>query len=184
MIISLGILKSSVSNDSIGLSLKDLAKHMFIVGTPGSGKTTFSVGLLDRLWKQHGIPFLVIEPAKNEYRAMVESIPVLQIFTPGKNFISPFVYNPFVPPSGVKLEAYKSTLKTAFATGVTMTTPLDKIFEDAVNNCYSNFKWLDTYTLADKGKIFNISDFIKCFTETFEAIGYTGESGQRTSITK
>jgi len=174
--ISLGILKSSVSNDSIGLSLKDLAKHMFIVGTPGSGKTTFSVGLLDRLWKQHGIPFLVIEPAKNEYRAMVESIPDLQIFTPGKNFISPFVYNPFVPPSGVKLEAYKSTLKTAFAAGVTMTTPLDKIFEEAVNNCYSNFKWLDTYTLADKGKTFNISDFIKCFTETFEAIGYTGDA--------
>lgn len=174
--ISLGVLKSSVADDTIGLNLKDLAKHMLIVGTPGSGKTTFSVGLLDRLWKKHGIPFLVIEPAKNEYRALVESIPDLQIFTPGKNFISPFVYNPFVPPTGVKLEAYKSTLKTAFAAGVTMSTPLDKIFEEAVNNCYSDFRWLDTYTSADKGKIFNISDFLKCFTETFEAIGYTGDA--------
>lgn len=174
--ISLGVLKSSVSDDTIGLSLKDLAKHMLIVGTPGSGKTTFSVGLLDRLWKEHGIPFLVIEPAKNEYRALVESIPDLQIFTPGKNFISPFVYNPFVPPTGVKLEAYKSTLKTAFAAGVTMSTPLDKIFEESVNNCYSDFRWLDTYTTADKGKIFNIADFVKCFTQTFEAIGYTGDA--------
>ena len=49
----------------------------------------------------------------------------------GKNFISPFVFNPFLPPRNVKLETYKSTLKTAFAAAVTMASPLDKIFEEA-----------------------------------------------------
>ena len=174
--IIIGMLKSSSHGDTVGVSLKDLTKHMLIVGTPGSGKTTFSVSLLDRLWKDHNIPFLVIEPAKNEYRALVQSIPNLQVFTPGKNFISPFIFNPFVPPKNVKLETYKSTLKTAFAATVSMSTPLDKIFEEAVNNCYSDFRWLDTYTSDNKGRIFNISDFIKCFEETFEAIGYTGDA--------
>lgn len=174
--IEFGKLKSSSRNDSIGLTLKDLAKHMLVVGTPGSGKTTFSVGLLDRLWKEHKIPFLVIEPAKNEYRALVQSIPELQVFTPGKNFISPFVFNPFIPPKNVKLETYKSTLKTAFAAGVSMSSPLDKIFEDTINNCYSDFRWLDTYTVGDKGQKFNITDFIKCFQETFDEIGYTGDA--------
>lgn len=173
--IQIGKLKSSSAN-TIGFTLKDLAKHMLVVGTPGSGKTTFSVGLLDRLWKDHHIPFLVIEPAKNEYRSLVQSIPELQVFTPGKNFISPFVFNPFVPPKNVRLETYKSTLKTAFAAGVSMTTPLDKIFEDTVNNCYSDFRWLDSYTTGDKGRIFNIADFIRCFQETFEEIGYTGDA--------
>ena len=149
---------------------------MLVVGTPGSGKTTFSVGLLDQLWKKHKIPFLVIEPAKNEYRALIQSIPELQIFTPGKNYISPFVFNPFVPPKNVRLETYKSTLKTAFAAAVSMATPLDKIFEDAIHNCYSDFRWLDSYTVSDKGKIFNIADFIKCFRETFDSIGYTGDA--------
>lgn len=174
--ISVGKLRSSSKGDTIGFSLKDLAKHMLVVGTPGSGKTTFSVSLLDRLWKDHTIPFLVIEPAKNEYRALVQSIPDLQVFTPGKNFISPFVFNPFVPPKNVKLETYKSTLKTAFSAAVSMSTPLDKIFEEAINNCYSDFRWLDTYTIDDKGKIFNISDFIKCFQQTFDEIGYTGDA--------
>lgn len=174
--IEIGKLKSATGAASIGLSLKDLAKHMLVVGTPGSGKTTFSVGLLDRLWKDHHIPFLVIEPAKNEYRALVQSIPELQVFTPGKNFISPFVFNPFVPPKNVRLETYKSTLKTAFAAGVSMSSPLDKIFEDTINNCYSDFRWLDTYTSDDKGKVFNIADFIKCFQETFDEIGYTGDA--------
>ncbi len=174
--ITVGKLRSSAKGDTIGFSLKDLAKHMLVVGTPGSGKTTFSVSLLDRLWKDHHIPFLVIEPAKNEYRALVQSIPDLQVFTPGKNFISPFVFNPFVPPRNVKLETYKSTLKTAFAAAVSMSTPLDKIFEESINNCYSDFRWLDTYTVDDKGKTFNISDFIKCFQETFDQIGYTGDA--------
>ncbi len=174
--ITVGKLRSSQNEDTIGFSLKDLAKHMLIVGTPGSGKTTFSVSLLDRLWKDHKIPFLVIEPAKNEYRALVQSIPDLQVFTPGKNFISPFVFNPFVPPKNVKLETYKSTLKTAFAAAVSMSTPLDKIFEESINNCYSDFRWLDTYTSADKGKNFNISDFVKCFQNTFDEIGYTGDA--------
>ena len=174
--IEVGKLRSSSKGDTIGFSLKDLAKHMLVVGTPGSGKTTFSVSLLDRLWKDHRIPFLVIEPAKNEYRALVQSIPELQVFTPGKNFISPFVFNPFVPPKNVKLETYKSTLKTAFSAAVSMSTPLDKIFEETINNCYSDFRWLDTYTSDDKGKTFNISDFVKCFQQTFDEIGYTGDA--------
>lgn len=138
--ISVGNLKASSKNDTIGFFLNDLTKHMLVVGTPGSGKTTFTVGMLDRLWKEHNIPFLVIEPAKTEYRALVQSIPELQIFTPGKNFISPFMLNPFIPPANVKLETYKSTLKTAFAAAVSMSTPLDKIFEESVNNCYSDFR--------------------------------------------
>ena len=93
--IMVGTLKSSSNFDKIGFNLNDLTKHMLIVGTPGSGKTTFSVGLLDQLWKNYKIPFLVIEPAKNEYRAMVDSIPDIQVFTPGKDFISPYILNSF-----------------------------------------------------------------------------------------
>ena len=174
--ITAGKLKSSMNNDTIGFSVNDLTKHMLVAGTPGSGKTNFSVSLLIRLWKEYNIPFLVIEPAKNEYRAMIKSIPGRQVFTPGKNFISPFVMNPFVPPENVRLETYKSTLKTAFEAAVSMATPLDLIFEETINNCYSDFKWLDSYTTDDRGEIFNISDFIRCFKKTFEDIGYTGDA--------
>lgn len=174
--VTVGFLKSASRENTIGLSCNDLTKHMLIVGTPGSGKTTFSIGLLEQVWEKHKIPFLVIEPAKNEYRALIDSIPDLQIFTPGKTHISPFVFNPFLPPKNVHLETYKSTLKTAFAAGVTMATPLDKIFEEAISNCYSDFKWLDIYTSEDRGEVFNIDDFVKCFRETFEAVGYLGDA--------
>ena len=174
--IMVGNLKSSINSDQIGFSLGDLTKHMLIVGTPGSGKTTFSVSLLDRLWKDHKIPFLVIEPAKNEYRAMIDSIPDIQVFTPGKDFISPYIINPFIPPKNVKLQSYKTVLKTAFSAGVSMGTPLDKIFEDTLDECYSRAGWLPHYTIDDGAEIFTMDDFLKTFMEVFERIGYRGDA--------
>ncbi|MCD8373177.1 MAG: hypothetical protein LUD27_07750, partial [Clostridia bacterium] len=113
-----GRLKSSFDDNTIGFSLKDLNRHMLIVGVPGMGKTTYSIGLLDTIWKKYNIPFLVIEPAKSEYRAMIKAIPDLQVFTFGKDDISPMPINPFVPPKGVRIKQYKSILKTAFSAGV------------------------------------------------------------------
>ena len=173
--LDIGILQSS-GKDMLGIQLDDLTKHLLVTGTPGSGKTTFLTGLLDQLWKQHKIPFLVIEPAKNEYRALINSIPDIQVFTPGKNFISPLLINPFLPPENVRLESYKSTLKTAFSASMSMASPLDKIFEETIHNCYADFHWLDSYTKDDGGPVFNIQDFIRCFEETFSEIGYTGDA--------
>ena len=174
--ITVGFLKSSFDENSIGFSLKDINKHMLIVGVPGMGKTTYSVGLLHTLWEKHRIPFLVIEPAKSEYRAMVEVIPDIQIFTFNKNDVSPMPINPFVPPKGVKLRQYKSVLKTAFSAGVSMAESLSKLFEETIDEIYSDFGWLDSDTVETGGEIFNIQDFALCFKKTFERHGYVGEA--------
>lgn len=174
--IEVGKLKSSFGNDIIGFTKKDINKHMLIVGVPGMGKTTYSVGLLHTLWKKYGVPFLVIEPAKTEYRAMVGVISDLQIFTFGKDDVSPMPINPFVPPKGVKIKQYKSVLKTAFSAGVSMAESLSKLFEETIDEIYSDFGWLDSDTIDDGGEIFNIQDFAKCFKKTFERHGYVGEA--------
>ena len=49
------------------LPLQTLTKHMFVAGVPGSGKTTAVYNMLVQLFRA-GRPFLVIEPAKTEYR--------------------------------------------------------------------------------------------------------------------
>lgn len=174
--ISVGFLKSSFDEINIGFSLKDVNRHMLIVGVPGMGKTTYSIGLLHTLWEKHHIPFLVIEPAKSEYRAMVEVIPDIQIFTFGKNDVSPMPINPFVPPDGVKIKQYKSVLKTAFAAGVSMAEALSKLFEETIDEIYADNGWLDSDTLATGGEIFNIQDFSRCFKKIFERHGYVGEA--------
>ena len=174
--IEVGRLKSSFGDNTICFTLKDLNRHMLIVGVPGMGKTTYSVGLLDTLWRKNKLPFLVIEPAKSEYRAMVKAIPELQIFTFGKDDVSPMPINPFVPPKGVKIRQYKSVLKTAFSAGVSMAESLSKLFEETLDEIYAEFGWLDSDTVETGGTIFNIRDFAKCFKKTFERHGYVGEA--------
>lgn len=51
---------------SYNISLRTLAKHTLVTGIIGSGKTTTCCTLLNELL-QLGTPFLVIEPAKDEY---------------------------------------------------------------------------------------------------------------------
>ena len=159
----------------VGINAKDLTRHMLVVGTPGSGKSTFLVGLMDQLWKKLGIPFLVIEPAKYEYRALIDSIPDLQVFSPGKNRVAPFVMNPFMPPKGVTVEKYKSIVKSAFSAAFEMWTPLDQLFDETLNICYSEQGWLDSTTPAEGDECFSLIDFIATYKEVVGSKGYTGE---------
>jgi hypothetical protein len=59
------------SQNQAQVPLQSLNKHVFVCGVPGSGKTTAVLNLLFQLWTEHHIPFLVIEPAKTEYRSML-----------------------------------------------------------------------------------------------------------------
>lgn len=174
---SIGRLQNIIGSQEpyIGINRNDLTKHMLVVGTPGSGKSTFLVGLMDRIWKHAHIPFLVIEPAKNEYRALIDSIPELQIFSPGKNDIAPFVLNPFVPPKGVTIEKYKSIVKSAFAAAFEMWTPLDQLFDETLNICYSEQGWLDSDTVDNVSECFSLIDFIQVYKEVVSQKGYSGE---------
>lgn len=174
--IEIGEIIKGMKKRTLKLYLEDFTRHMFISGMPGTGKTTFAIGILDKLWKESRIPFLVIEPVKNEYRSMIAAIPELQVFTPGKSNLSVFSFNPFIPPENVRLESYKTVLKTVFQAAVTTSDPLDSILSMTVDNCYKKYGWADSDIMSNDKKTFNMREFIDCFIKTFEDIGYRGEA--------
>lgn len=49
------------------ISVRDLEGHGFVTGTTGSGKSTTLHRLLADLWNNHDIPFLVLDPVKDDY---------------------------------------------------------------------------------------------------------------------
>ena len=59
---------SSATRHEARIPLDTLTKHCFITGMTGSGKTTSCFSLLIQLYRL-GLPFLVIEPVKSEYRS-------------------------------------------------------------------------------------------------------------------
>ena len=170
---------SLISNDYsdifIGCPENAFTKHALIVGTPGSGKTTFSFNILLQFIKR-GIPFLAIEPTKAEYRAMIDAIPDVQIFTPGNNSVSPFIINPFIPPTGITIEQYIPSLASAFKAAFSMPSPLDIIFLMAIRACYAENGWKDYSKYGDADVIaFGLYEFILTFKRIIAESDYSGE---------
>ena len=169
------LLENEESTTWIGCRPNTLTKHALIVGMPGTGKTTFSVHLLLQMYRS-GIPFLAIEPTKTEYRALIDQISDLQIFTPGKNKVSPFVINPFLPPKGITVEQYIPSLLSAFKAAFSMPSPLDTIFQQAVQEVYIKYGWRDYSTVEDIDvKKFGLYEFIQVFKELIERQKYSAE---------
>lgn len=165
----------TAGGDTIGASEEAFSKHALIVGMPGTGKTTFSVNLLMQFAKR-GIPFLAIEPTKAEYRAMIDAIDDLQIYTPGNNSVSPFVLNPFIPPKGITVEKYIPSLFSGFRAAFSMPTPLDAAFLQAIRSTYTRYGWRDYSKTGDPEVTpFGMHEFIIVFKDLIEKSNYSRE---------
>ena len=174
--IQFGTLVTNNQNEiTIGCPQKTFTKHGLIVGVPGSGKTTFAVYILLQFARK-GIPFLAIEPTKSEYRAMIEAIPDLQIFTPGNNAVSPFICNPFIPPRGIRIEQYIPSLASAFKAAFSMPSPLDMVFLRAIRASYTEYGWKDYSMLGDPDvRLFGLNEFIRIFKGLIRTMDYSKE---------
>jgi len=133
-----------IGSEKVVIPLRDLAKSALIVGMPGSGKTTMCFAILEQLWREHRVPFLVLEPAKTEYRALL-TLPGmcddLWVFTVGNERASPFRLNPFEVPEGVAVSEHISALVTCFCGAFELWDPLPMIIEQAIRNAYEALNW-------------------------------------------
>jgi hypothetical protein len=127
------------------IELNDLTRHAFVAGVTGAGKTNTVFHLLMEAAKL-GSSFLVLEPAKTEYRALMNDRALggsLQVFTLGDELTSPFRLNPFevvswpAVPVGVHLDLVRSAFTASFG----MWTPLPQILERCLHAVYADRGW-------------------------------------------
>ena len=123
------------------LSRNSINKHIFIAGVTGSGKTTTCQKLLKEAGKD--IPFLVIEPAKTEYRELInhEDFADLTIFTLGNETIAPFRLNPFEVVEGENISSHIDMIKATFTAAFPMEGSMPQMLEEAIYLSYKRKGW-------------------------------------------
>lgn len=131
-----------------------LTKHAFISGVPGSGKTNTVQHITSTLWKEHGIPFLVLEPAKREYRALVNDpgMKDMYLFSPNADMSFPLHINPFEMPKGTLVAEHIRRLCSVFEGAFPLEPPMPFLLDTAIEAVYRETGWLpeDEYTGNEK----------------------------------
>jgi hypothetical protein len=126
------------------LSRSDLTKHALVVGTTGSGKTNSCQWLLDQVWDNgSGVPFLVIESAKSEYRQLLLNPRFMgvRLFTIGDETVAPLRLNPFEVPAAILIQTHIDYLKSLFAAAFVLYPPMPYVLEQAVQEIYEDRGW-------------------------------------------
>ena len=119
------------------LDKKLLNQHIFISGVTGAGKTTTCQQIL----LQSKLPFLVIEPAKTEYRGLYELDKDIQFYTLNNEQVSPFRINPFELLPNEQLVGHIDTLKATFAAVFPMEASMPYLIEEAIVRSYESKGW-------------------------------------------
>ncbi|WP_086243210.1 ATP-binding protein [Campylobacter devanensis] len=125
------------TNKIVSIDKKSLDKHIFITGVTGSGKTTTCLNILEN----SNLPFLVIEPAKTEYRILKEKYPDLLIFTLGNDSLAPFRLNPFEFFTHESITSRVDMIKASIEAAFDMEAAIPQIIESAIYECYKNKGW-------------------------------------------
>lgn len=119
------------------LNKKLLNQHIFISGVTGAGKTTTCQQILI----QSGLPFLVIEPAKTEYRSLYQLDNTIEYYTVNNEGISPFRLNPFELLPNEQLAGHIDMLKATFAAVFPMEASMPYLIEEAIVRSYELKGW-------------------------------------------
>ncbi len=160
----------------VNLDIKSFAKHMFVCGVPGSGKTNTMLHLTSTLWQKYKIPFLVLEPAKQEYRVLSKfDMPELIVFSPSANTRLQLRINPFEFPMGLTLSEHISKLCAVFEGAFPLQPPTPFLLDRAIENIYLKKGW-KTNEVNDGTKQYpRMSELYAQLQEEINKTNYDGE---------
>lgn len=131
-----------------------LLRHTIVSGATGSGKSQTIRNLLEQA-TQHGLPWLVVEPAKAEYRLMANRLAgtsaTVTVIRPGDANMLAAGINPLEPawlntsatgkPQRFALQTHADMVRALFLASFDAEEPFPQVLTAALTKCYEDAGW-------------------------------------------
>lgn len=146
-----------VTNKLVELDNKSLNMHTFITGSTGSGKSNTVYQMLTELHLDN-IPFLVVEPAKGEYKDVFGSWEDVNVFSTNPKVAPLINLNPFMFPDSIHVLEHVDGLVEIFSVCWPMYDAMPAFFKDAILKSYEKVGW-DLGSSTYEGDVVEYPDF-------------------------
>lgn len=157
------------------LSRQAMAAHTFITGSTGTGKSNAVYHLLDELTKDGDATFLVVEPAKGEYKT---------VFGNGKAAVygtnpreTPLLrLNPFAFPAEIHILEHIDRLVEIFSACWPMYAAMPAVLKDAIERSYQNAGWDLRESESNRGIFPTFFDLLRVLPTVIEESHYSNDT--------
>lgn len=122
------------------LDLDTFASHMFICGASGSGKSNTTYNLLQELI-DNKVPFLVIEPAKGEYKIEFAGLTGINIFTADETPYRLLQINPFEFSPGIHIREHLDDILQVVSACWPLYGAMPGLLKQAFEQVYLDHGW-------------------------------------------
>ncbi|MUV07030.1 DUF87 domain-containing protein [Planococcaceae bacterium Storch 2/2-2] len=170
-----------VEREPIVLDVDRLAMHTFITGTTGSGKSNTIYHLLNEI-RQQGIPFLVIEPAKGEYRHVFGGHRDVSVFGTNVADAPLLKINPFYFPPTIHVLEHIDQLIEIFNASWPMYAAMPAVLKEAVERAYVACGWNLEHSFSYEAQLTNeppryptLQEVVDALRDVIDASDYSEE---------
>ena len=153
-----------IEENKVELDLESLSMHTFISGATGSGKSNTIYHLLDKLIFQE-INFMVIEPAKGEYKKVLGHRKNVRVLGTNPNLTELIHINPFRFPKEIHVLEHIDRLIEIFNVCWPMYAAMPAILKEAIIQAYKKCGWD-----LDLSINFKNDNFFPTFTDLLEEL--------------
>ena len=130
----------SAAPNSVFLDKGSLTMHTFVTGSTGSGKSNTIYEMI-RQANNMGANFMIIEPAKGEYKHVFGNRPDVNVFGTNPEYSDLIRINPFRFPNGVHVLEHVDRLVEIFNVCWPMYAAMPAVLKDALLQAYEVCGW-------------------------------------------
>lgn len=161
----------------VNLDINSLSGHTFITGSTGSGKSNTVYKILNEA-KEKDVKFLVIEPAKGEYKHVFGNDKSVSVYGTNPNLTPLLRINPFNFTSEIHILEHLDRLVEVFNVCWPMYAAMPAVLKKAVEKSYENAGWDLSLSenKIDKELFPNFMDVMQNVIEIINASEYSDEN--------